>query len=232
MLAYTGVETVSNLAEEARDPVRNVPSAYRLVAYAVFAIYFTLPLIALSALPVQLIDGELTTLLALPPEEGGYANDPILGVVENLGPRGRRAGRARDLRRRPRRDDPLHRHERRRDRRIADHLLDGDATARSPRSSGGCIHASRRRGSRIVIFAGIAADPGHPARRRQVRRHALLVRRDALVHRRARLDRPAANAAEARRSCATGRGRTSDSAASTGRSSRSSAGSPPGSRSQ
>ncbi len=50
-----------------------------------FAIYFTLPAIALSALPVELIDGELTTLLALPPEEGGYANDPILGVVENLG---------------------------------------------------------------------------------------------------------------------------------------------------
>ena len=88
MLAYTGVETVSNLAEEVRDPVRNVPSAYRLVAYAVFAIYFTLPLVALSALPVQEIDGELTTLLALPPEEGGYANDPILGVVQNLGVEG------------------------------------------------------------------------------------------------------------------------------------------------
>jgi basic amino acid/polyamine antiporter, APA family len=85
MLAYTGVETVSNLAEEARDPVRTVPNAYKLVAVAVFAIYFTLPLIALSALPVELIDGEYTTLLALPPEDGGYANDPILGVVENIG---------------------------------------------------------------------------------------------------------------------------------------------------
>jgi basic amino acid/polyamine antiporter, APA family len=85
MLAYTGVETVSNLAEEARDPVRTVPGAYKLVAGAVFAIYFTLPLVALSALPVVEIDGELTTLLALPPEEGGFANDPILGVVENLG---------------------------------------------------------------------------------------------------------------------------------------------------
>ena len=85
MLAYTGVETVSNLAEEARDPVRTVPNSYKLVAGAVFAIYFTLPLVALSALPVQEIDGELTTLLALPPEDGGYANDPVLGVVENLG---------------------------------------------------------------------------------------------------------------------------------------------------
>ena len=85
MLAYTGVETVSNLAEEAREPARTVPSAYRLVAMAVFAIYFTLPLVALSALPVQEINGQLTTLLALPPEQGGFANDPILGVVENLG---------------------------------------------------------------------------------------------------------------------------------------------------
>ena len=85
MLAYTGVETVSNLAEEARDPVRTVPNAYKLVAGAVFAIYFTLPLVALSALPVERIDGELTTRLALPPEEGGFANDPVLGVVENLG---------------------------------------------------------------------------------------------------------------------------------------------------
>ncbi len=85
MLAYTGVETVSNLAEEARDPVRNVPAAYKAVAGAVFAIYFTLPFVALSALPVERIDGELTTRLALPPEEGGYANDPILGVVQNLG---------------------------------------------------------------------------------------------------------------------------------------------------
>jgi basic amino acid/polyamine antiporter, APA family len=85
MLAYTGVETVSNLAEEVRDPVRSVPNAYKLVALAVFAIFFTLPFVALSALPVELIDGELTTRLALPPEEGGFANDPILGLVQNLG---------------------------------------------------------------------------------------------------------------------------------------------------
>jgi APA family basic amino acid/polyamine antiporter len=85
MLAYTGVETVSNLAEEAREPERSVPNAYKLVALAVFAIYLTLPLVALSALPVEEIDGELTTLLALPPQDGGFANDPILGVVENLG---------------------------------------------------------------------------------------------------------------------------------------------------
>jgi APA family basic amino acid/polyamine antiporter len=86
MLAYTGVETVSNLAEEVRDPVRNVPAAYKLVAGAVFAIYLTLPAIALSALPVyQEPDGDYVTKLGLPPEEGGFANDPILGVVNGLG---------------------------------------------------------------------------------------------------------------------------------------------------
>ena len=88
MLAYTGVETVSNLAEEAREPARSVPNAYKLVAAAVFAIYLTLPMVALSAMPVEEIDGQLTTYLALPPEEGGYANDPILGLVQNLGVEG------------------------------------------------------------------------------------------------------------------------------------------------
>ena len=86
MIAYTGIETVSNLAEEARDPTRTVPRSYQLTAIAVFAIYFTLPAIALSALPVEkTADGDYETLLGLGPEEGGYANDPILGVVTNLG---------------------------------------------------------------------------------------------------------------------------------------------------
>ena len=86
MLAYTGVETVSNLAEEVRDPPRNVPNAYKLIAAAVFAIYFTLPLVALSALPVvQDAEGNWVTKLGLAPEEGGFTNDPVLGVVQNLG---------------------------------------------------------------------------------------------------------------------------------------------------
>jgi APA family basic amino acid/polyamine antiporter len=84
MIAYTGIETISNLSEEARDPPRDIPRSIRLVAVAVFAIYFTLPLIALSALPVTQVDGEYQTLLGLPPEEGGYANDPVLGLVKNL----------------------------------------------------------------------------------------------------------------------------------------------------
>jgi basic amino acid/polyamine antiporter, APA family len=85
MIAYTGLETISNLAEETRDPPRDVPRAYKLVAGAVFAIYLTLPAIALSALPVERVGDEFQTLLGEPPEEGGFQNDPILGVVQNLG---------------------------------------------------------------------------------------------------------------------------------------------------
>ena len=85
MIAYTGLETISNLAEETRDPPRDVPRAFSWVAIAVFVIYLTLPAVALSALPVERVGGEYQTLLGLPPDEGGFQNDPILGVVDNLG---------------------------------------------------------------------------------------------------------------------------------------------------
>jgi APA family basic amino acid/polyamine antiporter len=89
MIAYTGIETISNLSEEARDPSRDIPKAIRLVAVAVYAIYFTLPAIALSALPVTLGPDGYQTPLGLPPEDGGFANDPVLGLVDNLGVEGR-----------------------------------------------------------------------------------------------------------------------------------------------
>jgi basic amino acid/polyamine antiporter, APA family len=89
MLAYTGIETISNMAEEARDETKTIPIAINRVRIAVFTIYFTLPAVALSALPVkQGADGDYFTLLGLTEEEGGYAGDPILGVVKqiDLGP--------------------------------------------------------------------------------------------------------------------------------------------------
>jgi APA family basic amino acid/polyamine antiporter len=85
MIAYTGIETISNMAEEAKDEVRTIPAAIKRVAIAVFAIYFTLPAVALVALPVtQGPDGKYTTLLGLTEEQGGFAGDPIAGVVANL----------------------------------------------------------------------------------------------------------------------------------------------------
>ena len=84
MLAYTGIETVSNMAEEAKDEIHTIPAAINRVRLAVFAIYFTLPAIALSALPVTQQDGEYTTKLGLTEEEGGFAGDPVLGVVKQM----------------------------------------------------------------------------------------------------------------------------------------------------
>jgi basic amino acid/polyamine antiporter, APA family len=90
MIAYTGIETISNMAEEAKDERTTIPAAIGRVRLAVYAIYFTLPAVALSALPVTYNEqtGEYQTLLGLPEEEGGYAGDPILGVVKqiDLGP--------------------------------------------------------------------------------------------------------------------------------------------------
>jgi basic amino acid/polyamine antiporter, APA family len=84
MIAYTGIETVSNLAEEARDPVRSIPRSISWVAIAVFAIYFTLPWIAMSAMPVVHEGGKYVTQLGQDPPHG-FKNDPVLGLVENLG---------------------------------------------------------------------------------------------------------------------------------------------------
>ena len=195
MLAYTGVETVSNLAEEAREPARSVPNAYKLVAGAVFAIYLTLPLIALSALPVQMINGHLTTLLALPPEQGGYANDPILGVVQNLGVSGSIL------------------------RVLEIYVGVLAATILFIATNAGVIGASRVTYSMasyrqipevfrrlhptfktpvlsLVIFAGIAPILVILPGRRELRRHAVLVRRHALVHDRPLLARSPAGEAE------------------------------------
>ncbi len=85
MIAYTGIETVSNLAEEARDPPRDIPRSITWVAGAVFAIYFTLPLIALSGLPVEKTAHGYQTLLGVGPDQGGFKNDPVLGLVQHLG---------------------------------------------------------------------------------------------------------------------------------------------------
>jgi basic amino acid/polyamine antiporter, APA family len=85
MIAYTGIETISNMAEEARDEETTIPAAINRVVIAVFVIYAALPAVALSALPVtQNADGSYQTLLGLTEEQGGFAGDPILGVVKTL----------------------------------------------------------------------------------------------------------------------------------------------------
>ncbi len=80
MLAYTGIETVSNMAEEARDPGEQVPKAVNLVLIAVLGIYAGISIVAISALPVtQDAAGQYTTALGTT-----YSDDPVLGIVSAL----------------------------------------------------------------------------------------------------------------------------------------------------
>jgi basic amino acid/polyamine antiporter, APA family len=80
MIAYTGIETISNMAEEAKDAVRTIPRSVGLVVAAVLGLYLLIPVVALSAMPVVQHGGHYTTALGTE-----FANDPILGIVENLG---------------------------------------------------------------------------------------------------------------------------------------------------
>ena len=85
MIAYTGIETISNMAEEAIDETNTIPKAIKAVVAAVFAIYAALPMVALSALPVhKLANGKYSTLLGTSEAEGGFAGDPVLGIVKHL----------------------------------------------------------------------------------------------------------------------------------------------------
>jgi basic amino acid/polyamine antiporter, APA family len=81
MIAYTGIETISNMAEEAKDAARTIPRAVGLTVAAVLGLYLLIPVVALSAMPVtQDAAGHYATALGTQ-----FASDPILGIVENLG---------------------------------------------------------------------------------------------------------------------------------------------------
>ena len=93
MLAYTGIETVANMAEESKDPGRQVPKAVNLVVLAVLAVYAGISVVALSALPVIHhgvgYSPELKQSFSAPGYAtslgGFFENDPMLGVIEHLG---------------------------------------------------------------------------------------------------------------------------------------------------
>jgi APA family basic amino acid/polyamine antiporter len=93
MLAYTGIETVANMAEEAKDPGRQVPKAVNLVVLAVLGVYAGISVIALSALPIVHHGVGYSPALHQTFGHPGYAtalggqfqNDPVLGIISRLG---------------------------------------------------------------------------------------------------------------------------------------------------
>src|SRR5438046_515480 len=63
MVAYTGIETVSNMAEEAKDPGREIPKAVNLVLIAVLGVYAGISVVACAALTGPHHAGPYTTEL-------------------------------------------------------------------------------------------------------------------------------------------------------------------------
>ena len=104
MVAYTGIETVSNMAEEAKDPGHDVPKAVNLVLIAVLGVYAGISVVALSALPVIHHAAGYVPALSETYKHAGYAtalgghyeNDPVLGIVDKLGLHGAALTIARD----------------------------------------------------------------------------------------------------------------------------------------
>jgi len=86
VVAYTGIETISNLGGEAREPSKSIPRATIMLIVAVLGIYALLTSVALSAMPVQ-------STSAADPVTGShystqlgttYQADPVVGIVRNL----------------------------------------------------------------------------------------------------------------------------------------------------
>src|SRR2546430_151103 len=78
MVTYTGIETISNLSEEAKDPGRSVPLATWWVIVAVLFVSAFLPTIGVSVFPVYYDQHvhSYTTQLATT-----WKNDPVAGIV-------------------------------------------------------------------------------------------------------------------------------------------------------
>jgi basic amino acid/polyamine antiporter, APA family len=69
-LCFTGVETVSQLAEETRQPQRRIPQAYILMIFVVIILFAGISVVALSAMtPAQLAES---------------ARDPVAGIATSI----------------------------------------------------------------------------------------------------------------------------------------------------
>jgi APA family basic amino acid/polyamine antiporter len=69
-VAYTGIETISNMAEESSNPGRDVPRAVKYVLAAVLGVYFAISMVGLSAMTVNYnvlpVDPETKMTVAVP----------------------------------------------------------------------------------------------------------------------------------------------------------------------
>jgi APA family basic amino acid/polyamine antiporter len=73
-LCFTGVETVSQLAEETRRPAKRIPRAYVLMIVVVLVLFGGISIVALSAMAPQILGDPVA----------GWARDPVAGIAANL----------------------------------------------------------------------------------------------------------------------------------------------------
>ena len=67
-IAYTGIETMSQMAEETKKPETSVPRALIMMIVAVLVIFAGISLVSLSAMPVEELSSE-------------WARDPVAGIA-------------------------------------------------------------------------------------------------------------------------------------------------------
>ncbi len=84
MVTYTGIETISNMSEEARNPGRTVPRATFLVIIAVIIVSAALPTIGVSVFPVHYDPATHQYLTALGSPQN--RNDPVSAIVGQFQP--------------------------------------------------------------------------------------------------------------------------------------------------
>jgi APA family basic amino acid/polyamine antiporter len=73
-LCFTGVETVSQLAEETKRPAERIPQAYIFMIFAVLVLFAGISIVALSAMTPQMLGDAVN----------GWARDPVAGIAANL----------------------------------------------------------------------------------------------------------------------------------------------------
>ncbi len=73
-LCFTGVETVSQLGEETRQPQKKIPQTYVLMIFAVLVLFAGISIVALSAMTPQMLGDPVN----------GWARDPVAGIANSL----------------------------------------------------------------------------------------------------------------------------------------------------
>ena len=83
-MTYTGIETISNMSEEARNPAKTVPRSTIFVIIAVLIVSACLPTIGVSVFPIHIdpTTHQFVTELG----SARWRNDPVSGIVSQFHP--------------------------------------------------------------------------------------------------------------------------------------------------